>query len=42
MYVLKVSVLIKVHLPIPQLGILYLWVEHSYTPYILNAHGGTP
>ena len=24
------------------LGILYLWVEKSFTPYMLNPHGGTP
>ena len=27
---------------IPQLGILYLWVEPTFTPYMLNPHGGTP
>ena len=25
-----------------QLGILYLWVEQSFTLYMLNPHGGTP
>ena len=27
---------------IPQLGILYLWVEQSFTLYMLNPHSGTP